>query len=144
MKNPSDSNQLLLRTTRHKLLRGKRAAKRQWQLTYASKCQKHDFCINPKEAWNMIFKLIEGFQNHHKVFIPKNFKSKSGIIAKTDEENANILNSHFQSLFNSQIEPDFSVLDELPQHKAELDLDKWPTKAEIESAIKQMADDKAP
>jgi hypothetical protein len=32
---------------------------------------KHDFCINLKEAWNMVFKLLEGFQNHHKVFIPK-------------------------------------------------------------------------
>ncbi len=31
---------------------------------------------NPKEGWSMVFKLMEGFQSHHKTFIPKNFKNK--------------------------------------------------------------------
>jgi hypothetical protein len=35
----------------------------------------------------MIFQLMEGFQKHHKVYIPKNYKSKNGIEAMRDVDN---------------------------------------------------------
>jgi hypothetical protein len=60
---------------------------------------------------------MEGFQKHHRNNLPKNFKSKAGIEAKNDNDNATILNDHFHSLFNSQVQVDFTVLNELHQHE---------------------------
>ena len=56
-----EENTNKLREARHKLLREKRRAKRKWQYEYAEKCKKRDFILNPKEAWRMVFKLMEGF-----------------------------------------------------------------------------------
>jgi hypothetical protein len=79
VKHPSETTRQNLREARHRLLRIKRIAKRKWQFEYASKCQKSDFCLKPKDAWNMVFKLMEGFTSHHKKYMPKNFKSKNGV-----------------------------------------------------------------
>ena len=75
MKQPNEGNHQKLKDARHNLLREKRRAKRQWQLTFIEKCRKSDFSQNPKDARAMIFKLMEGFQKHHKTEIPRNFKS---------------------------------------------------------------------
>jgi hypothetical protein len=71
---------------------------------------------NPKESWNMIFKLVDGFQMHHRNYVERNFKSKDGKIAENDSENAEILKMQFSSLFNSHTEADFSVIYEIPNH----------------------------
>jgi hypothetical protein len=106
-----------LREARHELLREKRRAKRKWQYEYAEKCKTRDFILNPKEAWRMVFQLMEGFQKHHRNDLPKKFKSKSGIEAKNDTDNARILNDHFHTLFNIQVRIDISVLNDLRQHE---------------------------
>jgi len=112
-----EENQTKLKEARHQLLREKRRAKQQWQLAYAKKCKKDDFALNPKEAWSVVFKLMEGFQNHHKTKMPKNFKNKNGVEAKCDKDNANILNSPIYSLFNSGTEADPLALEDFPQYK---------------------------
>jgi hypothetical protein len=66
MKHPNDGNQQKLKDSRRKLLKSKRKAKRQWQLEFAEECQKKSFKLNLKEAWKMVFKLMEGFQGHHR------------------------------------------------------------------------------
>ncbi len=144
VKQPSEENHQKLKEARHQLLKEKRKAKRQWQFAYAKKCKKPDFVINPKEAWSMIFKLMEGFQKHHKVYIPKNFKSVNGINAKCDNYNTKILNSHFHSLFNSEVEVDLTVLEGLLQYDISHELDASPIQDEITRAIKIMANDKDP
>ena len=144
MKQPSIENQNHLRETRRELLRQKRAAKRHWQFTYASQCKKADFLISPKEAWSMIFKLMEGFQSHHRNYLPSNFRSKNGIEAKNDTDNAQILNAHFQSLFNSEVQIDPTVLNNLPQQNIAHDLGNVPTAHDIKKAIAKMSYDKAP
>ena len=144
MKHPSTENLQALNQARHTLLCEKRRAKRQWQLEYASKCKKSDFCLSPKDAWKMVFNLMEGFTTHHRVFRPTNFKSRNGIEAKSDSDNADILNSHFSSLFNSQVKADLSVLDNLPQHEIRHEYGNTPTPKEIQSAINSMAYDKSP
>jgi len=108
------------------------------------KIQKADFALNPKEAWSMVFKLMEGFQNHHKTKMPKNFKNKNGVEAKCDKDNANILNSPIYSLFNSGTEADPLALEDLPQYKVIPELDKVPSSNKITRAIKSMSNDKAP
>ncbi len=136
VKQPSEPNHCMLKEARHHLLREKRKAKQRWQFTYAEKCQKADFAINPKEAWSMVFKLMEGFQKHHKTYMPRNFKSKNGIEAKSDEENTQILNSHFRSLFNSEVETDPTILEKLPQYEVARELDSVPTRNEITNESK--------
>ena len=83
MKHPTEENHQFLKQTRHALLREKRRAKRQWKFKYANKCKKNDFCLKPKEAWSMVFKLMEGFTKHHLTYRPTNFKYKNGIEAKS-------------------------------------------------------------
>ena len=144
LKCPSEENTKKLRDARHHLLREKRRAKRKWQYQYAEKCKKKDFILNPKEAWNMVFKLMEGYQKHHRNILPKNFKSKAGIEAKNDADNATILNEHFHSLFNSQVQIDITVLDELKQHETIHELGNPPSFNEVKSAINSMKYDKAP
>ena len=117
MKHPTEENHLNLKQIRHTLLREKTRAKRRWQFEFASKCKKNDFCLKPKEAWSMVFKLMEGFTKLHRMYRPTNFKYKNGIEAKNDNENAEILNIHFNSLFNSQVQVDLTVLNNLPQNE---------------------------
>jgi hypothetical protein len=133
-----------LREARHELLREKRRAKRKWQYEYAEKCKKRDFILNPKEAWRMVFKLMEGFQKHHRNNLPKNFKSKAVIEAKNDNDNATILNDHFHSLFNSQVQVDLTVLNELHQHEMIHELGTPPSFNKVKNAIASMKYDKAP
>ena len=144
IKHPSESNQTNLHEARHHLLCIKCKAKRQRQFAYTSKCKKADFIAKPKEAWDMVFKLMKGFQKHHHTYLPANFKNKKGIEAKKDSDNANILNSHFYSLFHSDVQVDPSVLDEIPQHAVNTELSKLPTAKEVKSAIASMAYEKAP
>ena len=92
----------------------------------------------------MVFKLMEGFSTHHRIFRPTNFKYKNGTEAKNDRDNADILNSHFSSLFNSQVNIDYSVLDNLPQQEIKHEYGNTPTPKEIRTAINSMAYDKSP
>ena len=92
----------------------------------------------------MVFKLMEGFTKHHHMYHPTNFKYKNGIEAKNDNENAEILNIHFNSLFNSQVQADFTVLNNLPQYEIKHDLGKKPTPTEVQKAINSMPYDKSP
>ena len=117
MKHTSTENHQALKQARHALLCEKRKAKRQRQFEYANKYKKSDFCLSPKDAWKMVFDLMEGFSTHHHIFCPTNFKYKNGTEAKNDRDNSDILNSHFSSLFNSQVNIDYSVLDNLLQHE---------------------------
>jgi len=57
---------------------------------------------------------MEGFSTHHRIYHPTNLKHKNGAEAKNDSENANVLNSQFKYLFNSQVSADLTVLDGLP------------------------------
>ncbi len=135
MKKPSEEITQILRTTQHSLLREKRRAKREWQYIYAEKCQAAHLRINPKETWDMMFKLIEGFQTHHKRTTEKNFKFRDGMIAKDSDKNAKILKAHFSELFDSQVEIDMTVLEDILKHKVQHKLGGMPTAVEVRRAI---------
>ena len=77
LKCPSQENSNKLREARHQLLREKCKAKRKWQFQYTEKCKKKDIILNPKEAWNMVFKLIDRFQKHHKNILQKKIQIQS-------------------------------------------------------------------
>jgi len=79
------------------LQRDKRKAKRKWQEFFARKCQHKNFKSNLKDAWDMVFKLIEGFQDHRQ-FSQKNFKDQNGHITLTDTENTELLRKHYHKV----------------------------------------------
>jgi hypothetical protein len=137
-------NNQILRTNRHSLLREKRWAKCEWQHIYAEKCQAAHLKINPKETWDKVFKLMEGFQTHHRKTIEKNFKFKDDRIAKKSDESTEILKAHFPELFNSQVGIDIAVLEDIPKHEVQQKLGDMLTAAEIKKTISKMANNKAP
>ena len=92
----------------------------------------------------MVFKLMEGFTKHHRNYLPTNFKYKNGTEAKNDNDNAEILNAHFKSLFNSQVQVDCTVLDKLPQYEIKHEFGEKTTPTEIQNAINSMSYDKSP
>ena len=93
----------------------------------------------------MVSNLMVGFSTHHRIYRPNNFKYKNSAEAEIDSENTDILDLHFNSLFNSQVSVDFTVLNNLPQHDTKHEYGILPTaKNEIQSAIKSMSYDKSP
>ena len=52
------------------------------------KCKPENFKESPREAWQMIFKLIDGFQTHHREYGGQLFKDKKGKIANDKNYNA--------------------------------------------------------
>jgi len=91
-----------------------------------------------------MFKLIEGFQGHHRTFNQKNCKDQRGKMATNNEENANILHTHYHAVFNRRADIDYSILEEIKQHDNSPELGMAPTPNEILSALKCMKNNKAP
>jgi hypothetical protein len=90
MKKGTSEIQETLREARRNILRETRRAKCNWQLEFSKNCQRKNCQANPTEAWQMIFKLMEGFQ--------KLFKNQSGAVAPSQKENYLIVESHWNSL----------------------------------------------
>jgi hypothetical protein len=83
----------------------------------------------------MIFRLLEGFQKHHKNCIPRNLKSTKGFEAVTDEDNAVIVKEHYQEVFNRRAEVDLTILEEIPHHPTQEQLGNTSTNLGIRNAI---------
>ena len=92
--------------------------------------------MKPKEAWEMVFKLMEGLQKYHHTYLPANFKNKSGIKAKTDNDNTDLLNSHFYSLFDSEEQVNPSVLEKKAKHDIKNKLLKKSCASSLQNASK--------
>ena len=91
-----------------------------------------------------MFKLIKGFQGHHRMFNHNKFKDQRGKMATNNEENANILCTYYHAIFNRSANIDYSVLKEIKQHDTSPELGMAPTPKEILSALKCMKNNKAP
>jgi len=85
-KNPTDQNLARLREAWASLQKSKRKTKWDWQVHFTFKCQREDFKINPKNAWEIIFKFMEGFQAHHCTFCQKSFNNTSRKLQKTTKK----------------------------------------------------------
>jgi len=120
LKKGSLNSQETLKITRRNLLREKRKAKRKWQAEFAEKCQKKDFRTNPKEAWQMVRQLMNGFQKHHKPLVQKLFKNKMGKIATNKTENRLNVESHWKNVFNRHATYDEKIIEEIEQRSPPL------------------------
>ncbi len=119
-----------LRETRRNLLREKRKAKRKWQFNFAENCQKKDFRSNPKEAWQMVFRLMDGFQKHHRKATQKLFKNQKGKVAINPKDYRNV-ESHWNTVFNRHATDDENIVDEIQQLPVQYSLGIVPKKSEI-------------
>jgi hypothetical protein len=81
---------------------------------------------------------MEGFQSHHKIFIPKNFKNKTSREVKSDtEESVRILLDHYHTLFNRHAEVYYSVLNSIPRYKMQYHMGEVPIWTEIKKSNKK-------
>jgi len=133
-----------LKVTRRDVQKEKRKAKRWWQLHFTENIKREDFKTHPKSTWEIVFKLIEGFQGHHRMYKPKAFKDQWGKIATNNKENMNTLGTHYHAIFNRRANIDYSVLKEIKQCDNSPELGTAPTPNEILSALKHMKNNKAP
>ena len=81
---------------------------------------------------------------YHRAYLPRNIKTNNGFEAKSDQDNATILNQHFHPSFNSHVQVDPTILNDLLQHPIQHHLGNKPTKQEVKNAISNMSYDKAP
>ena len=99
---------------------------------------------DPKQGWESIYDIQASFDGHHKWPTTMKMQQADGTLAETDEQNAEVLQPHFDKLFNPPPKaPDFSVLDDIEQRKPRIDLDSPPTMEEMEHHIKLAKNHKA-
>ena len=121
-----------------RILLQKEKIKEKMAIRISHECQKEDFKTNPGDAWQMVFKLIEGFQGHHWSFCQKKFKNKKGKMSKNDNENAKILKQHYKEVFNWSVPVDLSVIKGIKQLPFNEVYGIAPSKEEIKIAISDM------
>jgi len=61
---------------------------------------KENFKEPPKDSWDIIFKIMEGYQGHYKKKNQMNFKNENGMIVMDDKSNVTILQNHYHEVFN--------------------------------------------
>ena len=69
-----------LKKTHANLQREKRRVKCKWQSYLTEKCQCDQFKVDLKAAWDIVFKIMEGFTAHHRKFNLKCFANNKGKI----------------------------------------------------------------
>ena len=69
----------------------------------------------PKDAWSAVNKLKEWIQGHHGTANIMRFKKEDETYTETDKETLEMLSTHFEKLFNSDVNIDWSILSEIKQ-----------------------------
>ena len=64
----------------------------------------------PNNAWSVINKLKEWIQGHH---VTLNIMSEDNTYTKNDEESPEMLSTHFEIVFNSAFNIDWTILSEI-------------------------------
>ena len=70
---------------------------------------------SPNEAWQMIFKLRDGFQTHHRDLRGQHFKNQKGEVARDKTKNASNIKQHYRAVLYRNTPVDQSILDKLKQ-----------------------------
>ena len=109
-----------------------RIAMERWAEDQAQKI--HNMAFSPRIAWQSVYKLANGESAYHKNLKTMSLRKPDGTLARNDNENAEILKPHFQQVFNNNREVNWTVLDELEQHKTLHELDNDISYEEFEEA----------
>ena len=121
-------NKKRLQQTCKKLKAAVRNVKNNWiQLQCHNRNTKYDI----KQAWDTI-KLFRKTLAKIKQLSFKQMKCSNGTICNTPEENVEVFQPHFQTLFDTEVIYDESVLEQFPQYH--IHCDYRPTDKEIRTA----------
>ena len=106
----------------------------------------HKMNMNPVSAWEAMYRLIAGFTGHHKKAKEMvNMIMADGSTAKSDEENAQAIQDHFQKeVFDRASVFDQQAINDLHQREVDTELGGLPTIEEFERAVKRAKPRKAP
>ena len=106
----SEQDHQELKEIRSNLQRAKRRAKCKWQEKYMNNINQKIFQESPKEAWQMIFKLRDGFQTHHRDYNSLLFKNSEGKVATDKKESTDNIENHYNKVFNREAQIVQSIL----------------------------------
>jgi exonuclease III len=142
----STEKMIFLRQMRKNLKDNIKQAKNLWLEEYAEYTTKKNFTTNPKEAWDSIKKIQEGFEGHHTKKTYMRMKTKEDKYSTTDKENIEVFGNHFQNVFNGEkpIIDIETVVSQIKKRPTEIELSTAPTIDEVKIALKNMMYDKSP
>jgi len=100
--------------------------------------------LNPKEAWDNIKLLSNGFVGHHVVKKSLKFRNKDGSIATSDRENAILAGEHFTKVFNRDASVDWDHINKTTQKEILNCLADTLTFGEFNLAIEKLSWHKSP
>ena len=100
--------------------------------------------MNPKEAWDNIKFLSNGFSGHYAVKKSLKFRSEDGKIATTNRENAILAGEHFTKVFNRDARVDWDHVDRTAQKEMVISLAAPLTFGEFVLAIEKLCWHKSP
>jgi exonuclease III len=135
-----------LRKTRKTVKYIVKLAKAKNQEKFAKDTSAKSWTKNPKKGWDAVRVLSTGCYHHHAQPTAMKMKLPNGALAENDKENADVFDPHFQRIFNGDTpHVDIpSILKKIPQKTTMSELGNPPTKKEFDTAIKNMANGKAP
>ena len=100
--------------------------------------------FNPKAAWESVKILTGGTTSHHAKPTIMRMRLPTGKLATTDKENAEVLGTHFEKVFNNHRLIEWEVINEIKQRQTMNELNNPISWAELKTAIAKLANDKAP
>ena len=101
----------MARTVKKNLQDGIELAKSRWSNHLAERI--HSMSHFPKDAWSAVNKLKDWIQGHHVTPNIMKFKKEDETYTETDEEKLEMLSTHFEKVFNSEVNIDWSILLEI-------------------------------
>ncbi|KAL7525760.1 hypothetical protein ACHAXR_003162, partial [Thalassiosira sp. AJA248-18] len=117
-------------------------AKSKW---YAHLCEKiHDMSMNPRLAWEYIKILTGGESAHHRKTKNMAMKRSNGNLATNDDENMEVMQPHFQKVFNNHRPVDLSALNLIEQRTTMWSLNDPISWTEFDQAVNKLKNGKAP
>ena len=99
--------------------------------------------FNPGVAWESVKLLSKGQSAHHKKPKTMAFRRSDGSLAQNDEEQMEVLETHFQKVFNNKREVKFETLNSVLQRDIMHDQDRDVSFDEFEKALDGLANNKA-
>lgn len=139
LQNESPENRKRYRLARNNCQRELRRMKNQWWLDRAAEIESYAQCHNSRsffEALRLVSQRKSGGINPINGSDGTRLTKKDDILARWKE--------HFSTLLNQPGTPDMSVLDDIPQEAVMLELEQDPTIEEVNKALKQLKQGKAP
>ena len=124
------------------LREGIQLAKSKWTENLANKI--HDLANTPRYTWQAVNILKEWIQGHHKLAGTVRSKNKKGFFSESNEENLDLLSLYFQSVFNSKVNIDWEVLNDLSQKPINNNINSSLSWKEFIFAINKLTLYKAP